>query len=53
MSWQDRKRLTTVLHAIYQAEVAELRLGEYDRQWNKTAKSYRTPRLYPPAPRLH
>jgi transposase-like protein len=38
VSWQDRKRLMPALRAIYRAEtaeVAELRLGDFEAEWGK------------------
>ncbi len=38
VSWQDRKRLLPALRAIYRAEtaeVAELRLGDFEAEWGK------------------
>ena len=38
VSWQDRKRLMPALRAVYRAEtaeVAELRLGDFEVEWGK------------------
>ena len=35
VSWQDRKRLVPALRAIYRAEVAELRLADFEAEWGK------------------
>ena len=38
VSWQDRKRLLPALRAVYRAEtaeIAELRLGDFEAEWGK------------------
>jgi transposase-like protein len=35
VSWQDRKRLMPALRAVYRAEIAEHRLGDFEAEWGK------------------